>query len=427
MKNMIARRRPVALKAAALIPILVAGLVAFTGSSNAQPIEQKDSDLKTCGTYDAAALEPRPIPATLGGQAMLDAIAKDGFKFPATSLGAPDPLEAVWYNQVKITPEQAKAICEKHLTAVYLDWSGVPLDLALRSGAKTVFSALGIKLLRIADYSFDPNGMAGTLNALLPLHPDILITGGTVNSAQFAAILKPALDQGVTVVAWSLGSPTLKVGQDQPLKAIVALDFFNLGANMADGTHEVWPDGANFGYIHWINDAPPIRARETGMLAEFKKYPSIKIITNGEANPSNAASGYNNPSNATAFTQAFLTAHPEVNVLFAPWEDPPAIGEAAAIKALHLEDKVKIVTEDLGNQGAYQLKHNGIIAVDVVEDVYDGGRLLAMTAALSAIGQNTHTYVMVPTFPVTAKTDVKAAWDFMHGPEVPCPASDCGE
>jgi hypothetical protein len=42
-----------------------------------------------------------------------------------------------------------------------------------------------------------------------------------------------------------------------------------------------------------------------------------------------------------------------VNVLFAPWEDPPAIGEAAAIKALHLEDKVKIATMDLGEAGAF--------------------------------------------------------------------------
>ena len=411
----------------AVVPVLALGLAATANASLAQTISQSPSDLKPCGTYDASALDPRPIPAALGGEAALDALAKGGFHFPATSLGAPDALDPVWYNQVKITPEQAKAICEKHLTAVFLDWSGVPLDLALRSGTKAVFDALGIRILRFADYSFDANGMAGTLAALLPLRPNILITGGTVNSAQFAAILKPAIDQGVDVVAWSLGSPTLKVGQDEPLKAIVAMDFYKLGVQMADGAHEAYPDGANFGYIHWINDVPPIQARETGLLDELKKYPNIKIVTNGEASPKNTASGYNNPSSATAFTQAFLTAHPDVNVLFAPWEDPPAVGEEAAIKALGLEGKVNIVTEDLGNQGAFELKHKGAIAVDIIEDVYDGGRLMAMTAALSAIGQNKYPYVMVPTFPVTAKTDVKAAWDFMHGPEVPCPANDCGE
>jgi ribose transport system substrate-binding protein len=424
---MIARRLRAALGTAALIPALAAGAIALASSAGAQIIEQNESDLKPCGTYDASVLEPRPIPETLGGQAALDAMVKEGFKFPATSLGAPEEIPASWYFDVKITPEQAKKICEKKLTAVFLDWSGAPLDLALRSGIKNVLSSLGIRLIRIADYSFDPNGMAGTLNALLPLHPDILITGGTVNPAQYAAILKPAIDQNITIVSWALGSPSLKIGQDAPIKAMVAMDFFQLGANMADGAHAVWPDGANFGYIHWINDVPPIQARETGMLERLKQYPNIKIVTEGEISPKETKSGYNNPSNATAFTQAFLTKHPEVNVLFAPWEDPPALGEAAAIKALGLQDKVKIVTEDLANQGAYQLRNNGIIAVDIVEGIYDGGRLLAMTAALSAIGENKNPYVMVPTFPVTSKTNIKQAWEFMLGPEVPCPASDCGE
>ncbi len=342
-------------------------------------------------------------------------------------LGAPEPLPASWYNTVKVTPEQAKAICEKHLTAVYLDWSGVPYNLAMRSGAKAVFSALGIKILRFADYSFNPNGMAGVLTAILPLRPNILVTGGTVNAAQFAAIIKPAIDQGVTVTAWSLGSPTMKIGQNEPLKAMTTYDFYNLGLQMADAVHETWPNGANFGYIHWINDVDAIHARENGLLDGLKKYPNIKIITNGEAKPGNPGSGFTDPSNSTAFTQAFLTAHPEVNVLFAPWEDPPAIGEAAAIKALHLEDKVKIATMDLGEAGAFQMRHKGIIAMDMAQDVYDGGRLMALTAALAAMGESTHPYVMVPTYPVTTKTDMQEAWDFMHGPEVRCPKGACSD
>jgi ribose transport system substrate-binding protein len=414
---------------AALIPIMAAALAAFSGSgyAQAQTIGQSDADLTPCGTYNAAALDHRPIPESLGGQGLLDAISKNGFKTPATMLGAPDPLSPVWYTEVKITPEQAKAICEKKLTAVYLDWSGVPYNLAMRSGAKAVFSALGIRIVRFADYSFNPNGMAGVLAAILPLRPDILVTGGTVNAAQFAAILKPALDQGITVVSWSLGSPTMKIGQNEPLKAMVTYDFYTLGLQMADAIHETWPDGANFGYIHWINDVDAIHARENGLLDGLKKYPNIKIITNGEAKPGNPASGFNNPSNSTAFTQAFLTAHPGVNVLFAPWEDPPAIGEAAAIKALHLEDKVKIATMDLGNQGAFQMRHKGIIAMDMAQDVYDGGRLMAMTAALAKIGENKQSFIMIPTFPVTTKTDMQQAWDVMHGPEVVCPKGDCSD
>src|SRR5271155_1582860 len=86
-----------------------------TAASAADAIEQKPSDLKPCGTYDASALDPRPIPDSIGGPGLLDSISKDGWKTPATVLGAPEPLPASWYNTVKITPEQAKEICEKHL------------------------------------------------------------------------------------------------------------------------------------------------------------------------------------------------------------------------------------------------------------------------------------------------------------------------
>jgi ribose transport system substrate-binding protein len=195
---------------------------------------------------------------------------------------------------------------------------------------------------------------------------------------------------------------------------------------MADAIHATWPDGANFGYIHWINDVDSIHTRERGLLDGLKKYPNIKIISNGPADPGSSG-GYTDPSNAAAYTQAFLTQHPEVNVLFAPWEDPPAIGEAAAIKALGLQDKVKIATMDLGNAGALQVRTGGVIAMDMAQDVYDGGRLMALTAALAHEHLNTHDYVMVPTYPISKTTNMKEAWDFMHGPEVTCPASDCGD
>jgi hypothetical protein len=140
MTNATIRRSQAALATAALIAAVTASA---SGSFAAETIEQKPSDLKPCGTYDASALDPRPIPESIGGPGLLDSIAKNGFKTPATMLGAPEPLPASWYNTVKVTPEQAKAICEKHLTAVYLDWSGVPYNLAMRSERRPSSAPLG--------------------------------------------------------------------------------------------------------------------------------------------------------------------------------------------------------------------------------------------------------------------------------------------
>jgi ribose transport system substrate-binding protein len=413
-------------RAIAWVLALVLGVTTLLVDASAQTsITQVTPNLAPCGTYNAAALDPRPVPESIGGPAMIEAVLKQGFHTPATMLGAPEDVPATWYDQVRVSPEDAKKICEKHLTAAYIDWAGAPYNLAMNSGAKMVFDALGISLLRLANYAFNPNGLSGVLAPILQLRPNILLTGGVVDPAQLGAILRPAVDQGIAISLWAVASPKLGIGQDQPIKSLVSYDFYGLGVQLADAVHHEYPEGAEFGYIHWINDSPPVQAREHGFLDRLKSYPNIHIVTNGEPSPSNPGSGFTNYGSPQAFTVAFLTQHPNINLLFAPWEDPPALGEAAAIKALHLENKIKIVTMDLGADGIHQLKHRGIITVDMAQDVYDAGRVMALTAALSSIGKSKYPYVLVPTFPVFASTDTTAAWDFMHGPEMKCPETAC--
>ncbi|HEY5058914.1 MAG TPA: substrate-binding domain-containing protein [Gaiellaceae bacterium] len=340
----------------------------------------------------------------------------------SASLGTKQSFRPVWYTALTVTPAQQKAICAKHLTGVYMDWAGVPFNQAIRWGITDVFKALGIKLLRITNWNLSTSAFPGNLAAVLPLHPNIILTGGPVSPEQFGAIMQPAISQGVTVATWGLGAKTLNTGSGQPLKAVVGYDFYHLGTELADAIHKAYPNGANFGYIHWVNNALAILNREQGMLDELKKFPNIHIITNGKPSPTNPASGYTDPNGSLAFTLAFLKAHPTVNLLFAPWEDNAAIGEAAAVKAAGMQGKVHIATMDLSTEGASQLVHNGTISIDMGEDMYDGGRSMALSAALSEIGAKIHPYVVVPVWPSTS-ANVLDSWNFMHGPDMPCGSS----
>jgi hypothetical protein len=81
MKRMFTNSVRALFQRAVLVPVIAAGFVAYSENSYAQnqSIEQTDADLTPCGTYNAAALDHRPIPASLGGQGLLDAISKNGF------------------------------------------------------------------------------------------------------------------------------------------------------------------------------------------------------------------------------------------------------------------------------------------------------------------------------------------------------------
>ena len=380
----------------------------------------------SCDRFDSSVLNNRKIPASLDPNTAYPAPGTEGKNNTADTMGSPQALVPTTMDNISVTPAQVKTICGKKLTAVFLDWSNVTYNKAIESGIKNEFSALGVKVLRITDSEFQATGLQGNLSAVLPLDPDIIIAGGTIDPAQMSSIMAPAVQKHKIIVSWGNGGPGMNLGVGQEQAGLVAYDWYHLGQQMATAVHNAYPHGVNLGYIHWINDVQAILLREQGFLDGLKQYPNIHVIAAvGPADPKGSNSGFNDPNNAEPYTEAFLQAHPEVNVIFAPWEDPPALGEQAAIKALNLENKVKVVTMDLAEGGAASLRSNGLIKVDMGQDVYDGGRMLALTGALAAAKLPYKPFINVPTFAVTG-SNVKAAWDFMHGPDLPCKPSVCG-
>jgi ribose transport system substrate-binding protein len=380
----------------------------------------------SCDHINMSDLANRPVPSSLDPTSVTPPTGTIAANNTADKMGAPQALTAALWSQVKITPAAAKAICNKHLTAVFLDWSNVTYNKAIDSGIRQEYQALGVRLLRITDSEFAATGLQGDLSAVLPLNPDIILVGGTINPAQMSSIMAPAVAKHKTIVSWGDAGPGLFIGAGKQLSALVAYDWYYLGEQMADAIHKAYPHGANLGYIHWINDVDAILLREQGLLDGLKKYPNIHVIAaGGPAKATGSNSGFNDPNGAEAYTEAFLQAHKNVNVIFAPWENPPGLGEEAAIKALHLQNKVSIVTMDLAEAGATSLIKHGVIKVDMGQDVYDGGRMMALSSALAASHQKYPPFINIPTFAVTS-ANVVAAWNFMHGPQLPCAASVCG-
>jgi ribose transport system substrate-binding protein len=364
--------------------------------------------------FNSAVLDARPVPAELKPEQAVPPIETITVK--ASDFGSSEDLSPQWWNTIKITPEEAKQVCEKGLSAVYMDWDSVLYNQTVRQGAIDAFEALGIKLLRVTNYALNGNGLKGDLDAVLPLNPDIIVTGGPIDPAQFGPIMKPAVDKGIQILSYGTGAQGWGLGTGKEMTALLSYDTYTAGKQLAAAVHDAYPDGTTLGYIHWINNIPAIHSREQGLLDGVKEYSNIKVVADGAPDPAGNR-GYNDPNAAQAYTEAFLQKHPEVEVLFAPWEDPPALGEIAAIKAV--KRPVEVVTMDLGTQGADQIAKDGPITVDMAPDAYDVGRTEAIAAGLAAIGKDVHGFLIVPTIAAT-QANLKTAWEFSHGPKFPC-------
>jgi ribose transport system substrate-binding protein len=412
-------RSSVALIAIAITAIVVAACGSDSSSSGSSG-SSKQGAVK-CDP-NAPALKHRELAADLDPAGSVPPI--DQMTVRSSDLGTDQSYKPTWWNTLNLTPSEIKQICAKNLKAAYLDWDKVLYNQAIRSGAKDVLAALNIKLVRETSFNFDPNGLQGDLQAVLPLKPDMIFTGGTVDPNQMATLLAPARAKGIQIISWGVGAKGWEIGKGKPMTSMVAYDFRALGEQMAKAVCAQYPKGANLGYLHWINNVNAIKLREQGFLDGLKKCPQIKVISDGgPPDPTKPNSGFKDPNASQPTTEAFLTRHPEVDVLFGPWEDPPALGELSAIRSRKKIGKVDIVTMDLGPTGAKQLKDpKGTISVDMAQDIYDGGRAMALTAAMAAIGKTPPPFVIVPTFATTGK-NLTNAWNMMHGPQFPC----CGE
>lgn len=379
--------------------------------------------LSNCSKPDKAALKNTTFPSTLlpnlptASQIKANDSAADWGGTPGTT-ETPVP-----YTKVKITPAEATKICKKHETAVFLNWSNVVYNQAIVNGIRNEFNAVGIKLIRVTTSSFSATGLAGDVSSVLPLNPNIVLAGGTINPSQMSSLMSPVISAGKVLVSWGNDGPGLKLGPHGTLKALIGYDWYFLGEQMAAAIHQAFPNGVNMGYIHWINDTDAILLREQGLIDGLKKYPTIHVITaGGPATPKGTNSGFSQPTATSSeqYAESFLQTHPTVGALFAPWETPPGVGEEAAITALHLQTKVKLVTMDLGTAGAKSLSTKGGIVVDMAENIYTGGRMMAATAALASIHAKYPRFVIIPTDSANS-TNVKNAWNSMHGPGLPCP------
>lgn len=388
------------------------------GSTGAVPF------LSDCSKPDASALANVTIPSSLLPDLPTTAQIKTHDTVATWGGTSATHQTPVPFTAIKITPAQATKICNQHLKAVFLNWSNVVYNQAIVDGIRNEFNAVGIKLIRVTTSSFSASGLSGNVNAVMPLNPNIVLAGGTINPSQMASLMAPVISAHKILVSWGNDGPGLKLGSSGQLQGLVGYDWYFMGEQMAKAIHSAFPNGANLGYIHWINDNRQILLRENGLLAGLKNYPNIHVVTanGGAANPAGTNSGFSQPSATSAeqYTESFLQKHPTVNAIFAPWETPPGVGEQSAITALHMQTKVKLVTMDLGTAGAKSLSQKGTIVVDMAEDVYIGGRMMAALAALDSIHANSTPFVIIPTEAATP-TNVKTAWEIMHGPSLKCP------
>ena len=260
--------------------------------------------------------------------------------------------------------------------------SGGDFFEAFQSGAQRQAKALGVDL-RIFPGKQDAALEREQIEQAINLNvKGIVIDHGLPESLKDVA--QKALDAGIKVVAFDVNLDNPKIPQVEQSDHLLA----RLSLEQA-----IKENGESFtaGYVYVAGFAPLDRRDET--WTEFKKkYPGIQeVACFGAVNATTAAT-------VDDQAKAVLRAHPEITVVFAPY-DEFARGVKLALNELGLADKVKVYSADVSTADIREIteKDSPWVATAATNPAVVGA-VSIRAAALAVAGQDPgHNIVVEPT------------------------------
>lgn len=305
-------------------------------------------------------------------------------------------------NTLKLTDEEiAKVKAGKYTAAVVLHYAGNDWSTAQVNGLKDTFGKLGIKVLSVTDSNFKAEKQVSDIENVLALKPNIIVSI-PVDPVSTAPAFKKAAAQGVKLVFMDNTPKDLQVGKDYV--SVVSADNYGNGIASAEIMAKKLGNKGKIGVVFFDADFFVTNQRVQAFEKTIKdKYPDIKIVDRG---------GFSDPNKAVEVASAMLTKNPDLNGIFAVW-DQPAEGVAAAARTAGRNDLV-ITTIDLGVNAGREIAADGLIKGLGAQRPYDQGVAEATLAAYALLGKQAPDYVALPALSVTKDNILDAFKQVYH-------------
>ncbi len=282
------------------------------------------------------------------------------------------------------------------------DWADAQV-----AGLREEFGKLGIKIVAVTDAQFKADKQASDIETVLALKPNLIVSV-PVDRVAMASAFQRAVAQGVKIVLMENVPEGFKAGKDYI--SLVSAD--NTGNGFATGLlmAKHLNGKGKIGIIFHAADFLVTRQRLEGFKAALKAFPDIQIV---------AEQGVGGPdfsSEAERVASAMLTAHHDIDGIWAVW-DIPAEGVVAAARNAGA-DKLIVTTCDLGKNVAIDMAQGDYVQGIGSQRPFDQGVTEAKLAAYGLLGKSAPAYVALPSLPVE-RDNLKAAWKSVYHVDLP--------
>lgn len=316
---------------------------------------------------------------------------------------APSPASVV-----TLSDDELAKVKGMHATsAIVLHYGGNDWSRAQVEGLKAEFAALGIAVIAVTDAGFKPETQVANIETVMAKKPSIIVSI-PVDPVSEAGAYKKAADAGVKLVFMDNVPKGLVAGKDYV--SVVSAD--NYGNGLAAGLlmAKFLKGKGTIGAVFHAADFFVTKQRYQGFQKAISEFPDIKVIeAQGIAGPDFSG-------DADKVASAMMTAHPNIDGIWAVW-DVPAEGVISAARSAG-KDNLVITTEDLGENVAINMAQGSYVKGLGAQRPYDQGVTEAKLAAYGLLGKKAPDYVALPSLAVT-KDNLLDAWKAVYHTDAP--------
>ncbi len=314
---------------------------------------------------------------------------------------------------VTLSADEIAKVKAMHPTAaIVLHYGGNDWSQAQVAGLKAEFADLGIDVIAVTDAGFKPETQVADIETVLAKKPNI-IASIPVDPVSEAGAYKKAADAGVKLVFMDNVPKGLVAGKDYV--SVVSADNYGNGVAAGLLMAKFLKGKGTIGAVFHAADFFVTKQRYQGFQKAISEFPDIKIIE------SQGIGGPDFSGDADKVASAMITAHPDIDGIWAVW-DVPAEGVISAARTASKSNLI-IATEDLGENVAINMAKGGFVKGLGAQRPYDQGVTEAKLAAYGMLGKKAPNYVALPSLAVT-KDNLLDAWKAVYHTDAPADVKD---
>lgn len=310
---------------------------------------------------------------------------------------------------VNLTPEEAaKAKAAQFKVGIAMQTEDIDYSKILIRSMSETFAKYGVKVLQVTDGQWSVTKQQSDIQNLIALKPDGIVSVPT-DSVGMASTYKTVQQNGIKLVM--LDDTPQGMAWPKDVSATSGMDQKGMGQIAMSILAECIPKGGTVGMVKIDIVLWAANQREEGAREWLKKNrPDIKLKTIGVTNPNDVAQRAGD----------FITANPDVQGLWTPW-DGPGLQALASLRGMG--STIPVTTQDLGTQFGLNIATGSQLIGGGAQLLNSQGAMHAQTLIKAMLGEKLPEYVAEPAIAVT-KSNLTDAWTRVWGSPPPKDIAD---